>query len=122
MVISILDDGIEKDHPDLWANYVSCLGIRTAAVSRRTQLASLLLILLPYLLHRTLWPAMTSMTTIQTPSPATHPTMRTGEPGARYRVFLGPAEMPWRMGQMSASSLLWNQTWNPLRWGSVCHS
>lgn len=23
MVVSILDDGIEKDHPDLWANYVS---------------------------------------------------------------------------------------------------
>lgn len=23
IVVSILDDGIEKDHPDLWANYVS---------------------------------------------------------------------------------------------------
>lgn len=22
VVVSILDDGIEKDHPDLWANYV----------------------------------------------------------------------------------------------------
>lgn len=31
MVISILDDGIEKDHPDLWANYVSCLVIRQQA-------------------------------------------------------------------------------------------
>lgn len=31
VVISILDDGIEKDHPDLWANYVSGPGIRTAS-------------------------------------------------------------------------------------------
>lgn len=23
VVVSVLDDGIEKDHPDLWANYVS---------------------------------------------------------------------------------------------------
>lgn len=23
IVVSVLDDGIEKDHPDLWANYVS---------------------------------------------------------------------------------------------------
>lgn len=23
-----MDDGIEKDHPDLWANYVSCPGYR----------------------------------------------------------------------------------------------
>lgn len=22
IVVSVLDDGIEKDHPDLWANYV----------------------------------------------------------------------------------------------------
>lgn len=26
VVISVLDDGIEKDHPDLWANYVSLRG------------------------------------------------------------------------------------------------
>lgn len=26
IVVSVLDDGIEKDHPDLWANYVSLWG------------------------------------------------------------------------------------------------
>ena len=26
VVVSVLDDGIEKDHPDLWANYVSLQG------------------------------------------------------------------------------------------------
>lgn len=25
IVVTILDDGLEKDHPDLIANYVSCL-------------------------------------------------------------------------------------------------
>lgn len=28
VVLSILDDGIEKDHPDLAANYVTTLGFR----------------------------------------------------------------------------------------------
>ncbi|KAB0391038.1 hypothetical protein E2I00_006608, partial [Balaenoptera physalus] len=30
IVVSVLDDGIEKDHPDLWANYVSLHGTRCA--------------------------------------------------------------------------------------------
>lgn len=48
----------------------------------------------PCLPSRTLWPATTSMTMTQIPNLATHPTMRTGELDALYRVSHGPAEMP----------------------------
>lgn len=66
---------------------------------------------------------MTSMTMIQTPSLATHPTMRTGELDAVFWVFLGPAEMNAKVGwDKCLFSLLWSQTWNALRWGGVCHS
>lgn len=31
IVITILDDGLEKDHPDLQANYVSICGLNSSA-------------------------------------------------------------------------------------------
>lgn len=83
IVVSILDDGIEKDHPDLWANYVSPWWTGAGAapphpiptVPWPTPTSSH-----PHPTPRTLWPAMTSTTMTQTPSHDTHPVTRTGEP------------------------------------------
>ncbi|XP_072873272.1 proprotein convertase subtilisin/kexin type 4 isoform X1 [Chlorocebus sabaeus] len=81
IVVSVLDDGIEKDHPDLWANYVrprvaggeGCPRCRDQ-LHPRTPPSPLISPPVP----RTPWPATTLMTTTQTPSPATPPAMRTG--------------------------------------------
>ncbi|XP_065392165.1 proprotein convertase subtilisin/kexin type 4 isoform X7 [Macaca fascicularis] len=81
IVVSVLDDGIEKDHPDLWANYVrprvaggeGCPRCRDR-LHPRTPPSPLVSPPVP----RTPWPATTLMTTTQTPSPATPPATRTG--------------------------------------------
>ena len=46
VVVSVLDDGIEKDHPDLWANYVSLQGWG-GGFGRRGKVSALLTIISP---------------------------------------------------------------------------
>ncbi|XP_063514354.1 proprotein convertase subtilisin/kexin type 4 isoform X3 [Pongo pygmaeus] len=84
IVVSVLDDGIEKDHPDLWANYVrprvtggeGCPRCRGWLHGSTLGMPPSPLISPPA--PRTPWPATTLMTTTRTPSPATPPAKRTG--------------------------------------------
>lgn len=110
IVVSVLDDGIEKDHPDLWANYVSSWGAGQglpqvwwpAPTPSR-----------PHPAPRTPWPATTSTTTTQTPSRDTHPVMRTGEPRVPHEGGpRGAAGLDW-----GPPSLSWRQARDPLCWG-----
>ena len=90
VVVSVLDDGIEKDHPDLWANYVSLQGWGGGCLMSSSWWEP------PYVSTpspRIPWPAMTSMTMTQTPNLGTHPAMRTGKPGIPRGMGADPVSL-----------------------------